>query len=273
MPKDTQQLVPAVDRAIRMLLALQDLSDDQSISDLARRLGIPKSSAHQIAATLVHHGVVDRDDETRRYRLGAGLAHVVSGRTAKIDLPLLAAPYLQDLAASTKMTAVLGARIDDGVVLVANADSPSPIDISAPVGHRLSEGSGVFGKMFAAALGPAELDALLRRPLPAFTTKTIVDPEAFRADLHRLRERGYAIDVEEYIDGVAAVGAPVRDRHGDVVAGVCLLGLAAANDRMRLANIGEEVRAVGESLSYDLGFESARPTDQTLVMAGPTATG
>ena len=269
MPKEAPQLVPAVDRAIRMLVALRVPGDGQRLSDLARELGIPKSSAHQIAATLLHHGVLDRDEDTRRYRLGAGLARVASGRQAKVDLPLLAVPYLEDLAGSTRMTAVLGARIDDGVILVAKADSPSPIDISAPVGHRVSERTGVFGKMFAAALGPNELEELLRKPLPAFTAQSIVDSDAYKQDLHRLRQRGFAIDVEEYIDGVVAVGAPVRDRRGEVVAGVCLLGLAASHDRSRLSVVGEEVRAVGESLSYDLGFESARPTDRTVIMARP----
>ena len=88
-----------------------------------------------------------------------------------------------------------------------------------------------------------------------------------------MRERGFAIDVEEYINGVVAVGAPVRDRHGEVVAGVCLLGLAASYDRARLSTIGEEVRAVGESLSYDLGFDRARPTDRTVIMARPRGSG
>ena len=89
MSAATQQLVPAVDRAVRMLSDLSSTAAGKRISDLARDLDIPKSSAFQIAATLVHHGLLECDDDTRRYRLGQGLRHIVGAREGRVDLPLL----------------------------------------------------------------------------------------------------------------------------------------------------------------------------------------
>ncbi len=269
MPDSSQQLVPAVDRAIRMLAVLQDVERGRRISDLARDLGIPKSSAHQIAATLLHHGVLEQDEDTRRYRLGPGLSEFAAHRWNRVDLPELAGPYLEDLASAARMTALLGRREGDQVVLAAKIPSPDPIDVSAPIDHRLDARAGVFGKLFAAALQPEDLENLLNEPLPAFSRKSITGAAAYAEDLHRVRERGYALDMEEYLDGVVAVGAAIRDDAGDVLGALCVIGLAASYSRSALGAIGETVRGAAESLSYDLGFDRGRPTEQTVVMPRP----
>ena len=269
MPQTTQHLVPAVDRAIRMLATLQDVEGGRGISDLARALGIPKSSAHQIAATLLHHRVLERDADTQHYRLGPGLAQIAARRPGKVDLPTLARPYLEELAAAARMTALLGLRAGDGVVLAAKVESPEPIDVSAPLGHRLDLRTGAFGKLFAAALSPGELDVLLQQPLPIFTAKTIRSTDDYRQDLRRVRKRGYALDLEEYLDGIVAVGAAVRGSDGEVVGGICLIGLAASYKRRELRRIGATVHGAAESLSYDLGFERQPPTEQTGVAVPP----
>jgi len=268
MTQPSQHLVPAVDRAIRMLATLQDVDAGRGISDLARDLGIPKSSAHQIAATLLHHGVLQRDADTQRYHLGPGLGKIVAGRR-RVDLPELAGPYLEELSAAARMTALLGLRATDGVVLAAKIDSPDPIDVSAPIGHRLDLRAGVFGKLFAAALNAGDLDVLLQAPLPAFTDRSIRSADEYRRDLHRVRERGYALDLEEYLDGIVGVGAAVRRGDGKVVGGICLIGLAASYKRAALGRIGEAVRGAAESLSHDFGFGGGRPTERTVVLPRP----
>jgi len=249
------QLVPAVDRAVRMLEVLRDSDQGRGISELARDLEIPKSSAYQIAVTLVHHGLLERDPATRRYRPGAALSRLSAAGRRR--LPELAQPYLERLAARTRMTALLGVRDGDGVVLAAKQESPEPVGISAPLGHRLDGRAGVFGKLTAAALGAAELDAYLCRPLPDFTRRSITDVDAFRKDIERVRSRGYALDVEEYLDGVVAVGGAVRDGRGRVVAGICLLGLAARRSRAELKAAGEHLALAAADLSRELVAQAA----------------
>ena len=251
MPSHSQQLVPAVDRAIRMLASLRDDGNSQRISDLARALSIPKSSAFQIAATLVHHGFLERDEDTRRYRLGPGLLDMAGGVATAGLLPL-AGPYLEELARTTRTTALLGVPAKDSVILAAKAESPEPVGITAPLGHRLDQRSGVFGKLFAADLGERALSSFLKG-LPRFTARSITDARDYRRDLRRVRERGYALDVEEYLEGVRAVGAPVRDRGGRTVAAICLLGLSSRLKRPRMKQVGEQVRDAAVALSAHLG--------------------
>jgi DNA-binding IclR family transcriptional regulator len=253
MTQATTQLVPAVDRAIRMLTNLRHDKDGKGISDLARDLGIPKSSAFQIAATLVHHGLLECDGESRRYRLGLALAGLAGDRRARADLPVLAAPHLAGLAAASGLTALLGIPAAAGTVLAARGDSPEQLGISAPVGFRLDAQAGAFGKVFAAE---REGEALARflRCLPRYTARSITDATVYRRDLERVRERGYATDFEEYIDGVRALAAPVRDGRGVAVAAVCVLGVVAKLKRTTMRATVAQLLGVASALSRDLGY-------------------
>jgi IclR family acetate operon transcriptional repressor len=236
-----------------MLVDLRGLAKGKRITDLARDLAIPKSSAFQIAATMVHHGILECDDDTRRYRLGPTLHSFIAGPQGRRDLPLLAVPHLRGLADATGLTALLGVPTGSGTVLVAKADSPEPLGVGAPVGFELDRMAGAFGKIFAAARDDAGRTALLRKKLPRYTARSVIDPREMECELARIRKSGVAIDREEYLDGIRAVAAPVTDETGDAIAAVCALGVAARLKRDRLPRITEQVRAAAQALSRDLG--------------------
>jgi len=248
--------VPAVDRAIRMLVDLRAAHEGKRISDLARDLSIPKSSAFQIAATMVHHGILECDGDTRRYRLGRGLQSLAADSPGRADLPLLAAPHLRSLAHATGLTALLGLPTAAGTLLAAKADSPQALGVSAPVGFELDRLAGAFGKVFAAALAGTERAAVLAAGLPRYTARSIVDIGEMARELERVHKNGMATDSEEYLDGIRAVAAPVRDADGEVVAAVCALGVAASMKREQLTAIGGEVRAAAAALSQDIGADA-----------------
>lgn len=257
MTETATQLVPAVDRAIRMLLDLRGAGEGKGISELSRDLAIPKSSAFQIAATLVHHGLLERDAATLRYRLGTGLQALAGARGGRPDVAALAVPHLRALARETGLTALLGLPTAGGTVLAARADSPEPLGVSAPIGFELDRMAGAFGKVFAALLDERRRKALLRRPLPAFTARSIVSAQEMERELERVRRNGVATDIEEYLDGIRAVAAPVVDDRGAVVAAVCALGIAARLKRDRLGAVSQRVRGAAASLSTDLGADAA----------------
>jgi len=255
-------LVPAVDRAARMLEHFRDAEDEWGVSELARALDIPKSSAFQIAATLTYHGLLSRDPQSKRYRLGGRLEELALRTAGRPDLPALARPWLRTLSSSSGKTALLG-RYDGGeVVLLAKAESPEPLGVSAPVGQRLDASAGVFGKVLHAAMNGPELDASLDdRPVRAFTPRTVLDSEEYHQELERVRERGWATDREEYLEGINAVGAPVRGAGGRTHAAICLAGLAPGFDDEAMRRAGLAVRDAAAEVSAALGGPAplARP--------------
>lgn len=264
MPKTTPELVPAVDRALRMLVTLQEYSEDRTVSDLARDLRIPKSSAHQIAATLRHHGFLEQDKYTRSYRLGPSLGNMVSHRRRHVELPALALPYLKRLAETAQMTALLGVREANHVVLVAKAEGPSPFNISAPIGHVIDTNAGVFGKLFAAGTHEDHPGTVPSATLPAYTSKSIIDLNEYAREIETVRTHGYALDLEEYLDGVVAIGAPVRDVHGHTIGAICLLGFAVSHARQQLTELAQPVRTACQSLCQDFGVDSSPDVDPSM---------
>ncbi|MDQ7028258.1 MAG: IclR family transcriptional regulator [Ardenticatenia bacterium] len=216
-------LVPAVERAARILLAFESGDVEYGVTELSRLLQINKSTAYAILNTLVHFGFLERNEVTKKYRLGPALlqlGHLVQSRT---DLREVARPLLRTLAEEFRQTAILGQFTVEHDILTVDAVVPEgTLSISTSVGRRLPHSAGAFGKVFHAALPLKELDALLaHQGLRRFTNHTIVDVAAYKRELVKVRTLGYALDQEEYLEGVCAVAAPIVDRDGHVIASLC----------------------------------------------------
>jgi DNA-binding IclR family transcriptional regulator len=196
--------VPAVARAAGILRALAGRRE-ATLSDLARTVGIYKSTAHGILHTLSAFELVERDPATRRYRLGSAL--VTLGRAAQDpdELGILARPHLVHLSRLSGETAALHLGDHAGSVIVASEESSQPLKVTAPPGFRLPAHAGAVAKIIE-AYGSA---ALRSRALPAFTRRSITDPDRWRRELERVRRAGFAVDDMEFQDGIRAIAAPI----------------------------------------------------------------
>lgn len=219
------RLVPAVDRAVRILNVMRRAPRPWGISELARDLGLNKATVRDILLTLEHHGLVERDPATARFRLGYGLYAYASALPQVQHLTAAARPALAALVERTGETALLGLLDGERILIVDKEEPASALKISAPVGRRLPLYAGSLGKVLLAALPQERLDDLLvRRPLPAYTARSVTDPAAYRAALAAVRAQGYAVDDEEYLDGVRAVSAPVHGPAGATLAAITVVG-------------------------------------------------
>lgn len=197
--------VPAVARAAGILRTLAGRRE-ATLTDLARTVGIYKSTAHAILGTLTTFELVERDPETLRYRLGPAL--VLLGRAAQDpnELGVLARPHLVHLGRLSAETVALHARDGDGSVIVASEESPQRLKVTAPPGFRVPAYAGAVAKVLD-AFDPAP------RPvppeLPSFTARSITRPDRWGRELEKVRRAGFAIDDMEYQDGIRAISVPV----------------------------------------------------------------
>ncbi len=248
------RLVPAVDRAARILALMRQESRYFSISELAREMGLSKGTVRDILVTLQHHGLVERDEETRRYRLGYGLLELGAAVLARLDLRSIARPFLRQVVERTGETVFLGVLDGDRVMILDKEEAPGDLKITSPVGRRIPLTAGCFGKVFLAYLEPRERRALLaRRGLPRFTDRTITDMGQYLDALAQVREQGFALDDEEYLDGVRAAGAPVFDLRGKVAGALAVVGLASRIDERKMREIVDEVVRAAHEVSLRLG--------------------
>src|SRR5215210_3948365 len=130
------RLVPAVDRAVRLLDVLRQEPRTRGISELARELGLNKATVREILLTLEHHGLVERD-ASARFRLGYGLYAYAGALRQGGGLTAVARPYLQRLVERTGETALLGLLDGERILIVDKEEPPSALKISAPIGRRL----------------------------------------------------------------------------------------------------------------------------------------
>jgi DNA-binding IclR family transcriptional regulator len=246
--------VPAVERAARVLLTLGADDRPWSLSDLSRELGVSKSTLSSLLATLEQLDLVVRDPASRAFRLGPGLLDLSRALLRRLDVAEVVRPYLGQLHRTSGETAILHVAASDGTTVIVERVEPiHQLKVVAPVGLRLPAFAGSVGKVLLAALPPEEAEARVRaQPLTPFTPRTIVDPDAYLAEIRRTRARGYAVENGEYLVGVRAVSAPVLDHQSRTIATLSVVGVSA-----RLANkmgdTARDVSAAAAAASRDLG--------------------
>src|SRR5919197_6715038 len=140
------RLVPAVDRAARVLALLEAEGRPLGISDLARRLNASKGSVRDVLETLRSHGLLERDDANKQYRLGPRLVRLGHAAQDGLDLARVAGPFLTRLTEVTGETALLLTRQGDRALILAKAEAgETAMRVSAPVGRRIPLIAGAVG--------------------------------------------------------------------------------------------------------------------------------
>jgi DNA-binding IclR family transcriptional regulator len=263
--------VPAVERTAGILLALDNGGRDASLTELARLLGIHKSTAHGILATLARHEFVRRDPVTRRYRLGPALAALGSGAGDRQELATRAQPHLRRLRRLSGETATLHVRDRRGSLVLASEESFHQLKVTAPPGHRLPAFAGSVAKVFLAS---TRCEEALPLRLPAFTPKSITEPTRYRQELLKTERAGIALDDGEYLPGVCAISAPVRrgidDARADVVGALSIVAVTARTSTAALRRLAGPLRSAARALSAALEPGIGQPSFPPL---SPPATG
>lgn len=252
--------VQSVVNALDILDYLSSCKGEAGVTELANSLGIHKSTASRLLATLFARGYVGRNRQSGRYSLGMHIVELSRARLDQIDLRQIAKPYLEQLVASTGETAHL-AILDRGqVVYIDKADTPQTLGMRSSIGYRIAAHCTALGKALLAELPREKLDEVFSRDeLVRFTPNTITDPETLKLHLAYVRERGYAIDDEEHEDGIRCVAAAIRDHAGRVVAAISVSGPTLRVTRERAESIGKLVKDVASQLSAASGYAGPHP--------------
>lgn len=200
--------VQSVERALDVLEVLARSGREKGISELGQATGLPYATIHRLAATLVARGYVRQDPRSRKYVLGARLVKL--GTSAGRLLGTWVRPYLQELVELTGETANVAVLEDGFVVYVDQVPSRRMVRMFTEVGSRVPSHCNAVGKVLLAHQPRPVVERILERNgLPAVTANTITDVERLLTELDRVREQGYAVDMEEQEEGVCCVAVPI----------------------------------------------------------------
>ena len=221
------------------------------MSDIARELGVHKSSASRLLATLRGGGLVEVNASTGRVELGAGFLRLAARVVERLDLAHVALPFLRELMTRSGETAYLSARRGSSRTAVQEVESPNPVRMVAGVGQLYPLHAGAPGKVLLASLPDAEVAALLKA-IPRGRGRAQLPAARIRADLEQTRRAGYAISFEENIPNASSIAVPVCGHLGTVVAALGIAGVAPRWNRKRMLEflpiLRENAREIGELL-------------------------
>lgn len=224
------------------------------VVEVAGALGRPKSTVSRWLAAMERADLLERDAESGRYRVSLRLAALGEVARQTTSLQRSARPYLAALAKETGETANLTLLVGMEAVNVEAADSPRPVMHVGWIGRRLPLHATASGKVLLAHAGDAVVSSVFAGRLKRLTPKTITSSRALRAELARVRARGYATVWAELEPDLAAVAAPVRDHRGDVVAALAIAGPVSRCERQQLGALAEHVVEAADGLSRKMGW-------------------
>jgi DNA-binding IclR family transcriptional regulator len=256
-PVGDTQVLASVSNAARLLKEFGRGDRDIGVSELARRLGLGKSTTHRLLHTLTAERLLEQDPETGTYRLSLAMLELGASVQSSMDLHTAASPVMEQLRNITKETVQIGVLDHRHVVYVERRESPQTIRLFGRVGHRNDAHSTSTGKVLLAYLPDAELESVMDGwALPRKTPYTIVDPDALRRQLREIRAQGWAENVNEAEVGTASIAAPIRDLRGVVVAAMSIAGPVQRLDGANLRRFTRPAVDAAAAISRRLGWNA-----------------
>ena len=245
----------SLDRGLKVIETIADVGGSATVSKIARRNGLPRSTAHRILRALIEFGYVVQDGKVGPYKLTPKLFRLTRRTWTQAQLAEISIPFLDELRSLTGEGTSLAILREGVVSIVAKRDSVGPVRVVQELGAERPIYCSAVGKALAAWLPERELDGIISRIVfKKLGPKTITSPPAFREELARIRATGFAIDNEEHFEGIRCIACPVRDDSGEVCASLCVVGPKNRLSYRRLKEISKPLGAVAHDLSERLGY-------------------
>lgn len=245
--------VQVFDRALDILDLLALEGPNLTTMQLSQRLKLHRSTTHRLLMVLLQHHLVARDPSGTAFRLGLKLCELGSKAAAQLDLGENVRPHLKRLVLETGETAHVGVMDDGEVVSVSSVVSLRAVRTPSTVGKRNPTHCTALGKAMLAFM-PGEIDRLVGKELVSRTAKTITSLRALKADLNRVRQNGWAIDDEEFEEGLRCLGAPLFNYQGEVVAAISITGPAFRITTEKIPALLKSLLREAAALSQELGY-------------------
>ncbi len=247
--------IQAIERAVAILGTFSAQEPELGVSEIASRLGLHKSTVHRFVVNLEAAGFLERTRNTARYRLGLRIFELGSLVLKRMNLWEEALPYLERLVTESGETGHLAVLVAGEAVYVEKVEARRSLRIPSAIGRGYPAHATSLGKTLLAHLDdPARVDEIIaERGLTKLAPNTITDLERLHSELREIRERGYAVDDEEYEEGLRCIGAPIVGHTGQVVAAIGMGGPVTRVTPERVDELGSLVMEAAEGLSRRMG--------------------
>jgi DNA-binding IclR family transcriptional regulator len=255
---DVRYRIQALDRAAAILNCFDANDQELNVRDVGERTGLHKSTAHRILMALQHNGFVEQNPISGRYHLGLQLVKLGEHAISRLDVAVIARPFLADLAERTRRRVHLAVMDGDQVVILDRADGADAARTPSWPGRLFPAHCTAMGKAMLAGMDEQEVRRLVgKRQLKRFTAKTITSVDSLVVELRTVGRRGYSVADQEMGLGLVTVGAGIRNHVGTVVAALSVSASSTESRGTTLSGLAEEVKKTAARISSRLGYRPA----------------
>jgi len=243
---------PSVKKAFKILHLLADSSSSLGLSEIAKRLKIGKSTVHGITSALEELGVLVRDPLHKKFGLGYTLLELSRKSYRKFELRDIARPPMEKLVEKVGETVFLGIMNGDHITILEVVESNREMKITSPPGTRLPLLAAATGKVFLSLLEEGRAKEIVQKMgLKKYTPNSITDPRRFLKEVEEAKKRTYAIDDEEYMNGVRAVSAPIQVPFLPPAA-IWVVGFTSSLTDQKMEKVISEIRKTAQEISHSM---------------------
>lgn len=244
----------SVQNALRVLNSFTINETEKRVTQIAEELNIAKSTVSRLLKTLLVEGYVKKDSETLKYSLGTKVLTLYSSLMSNMEVVKEARPILEELAKETSESVQLAELEGSNVIYTEQIKSNYPLQIFVDIGRINPIHCTSSGKLLLAFQDEKLINQLLETKLIKYTEFTITDPSIIKKQLKDIRSLGYCISENEFIDGIIAICAPIKDYNNNVIAAISLVGPKQRIYGKKTVLYTKKVIDVANRISKNMGY-------------------
>jgi len=256
--KKNEEYMKSLEKIIKILDYLSDVERDVGITELSLELDLPKSTVHRILKNLSRYSVVEKENDTSRYKIGLRLLKYSNSLLRSFDLRQIVKPILKKVCDETQETTFLTVwRNDQGICIDSISSSRSAnTHLFVEIGREMPFHCTASSEALLANQPIEDIKRIInKKQLLRYTPNTITEPKKLIIHLLDIKNKGFAICDEELEEGIKAIAAPIKNINGKTIASITITGLAK---RMSSSNSERFVKILTNSaqeISNKLGYK------------------
>lgn len=248
--------ISTLSRTLKILETFDVKTPVLRLTDIAAKVELHKSTVYRLLSYLVSENYLDFNERTKEYRLGIKFLTIASVVLSSLDIADISKPIMRDLVEKTGQTANLAVLDRDSVIYISKVEPSSSIRISTRIGARLPAHCTALGKVLLAHLPNENLKNILSQmKLTKFTRLTITIKESLKKELKEIYNKSYAIDHEEFLDGLVCAACPVFDYKNEAIAAISISGSVTVFKEEQIEEWIKLLKVSSDKISKQLGYQ------------------
>lgn len=244
-----------VNRIVDLLELLSKYNNGLMISEISEELDLPISTTHRMLTSLKKRGYITQDTITKRYKIGVNILSLAVSVLNNNDIVNSARRHMEELSSKWQILVFLAVAENDKAICVSMVNNSNKVKFYVEIGSEMPIHCAVSAQAIFAFREDKDIDKLLEgRTFSKYTPKTLVNTGDIKQKLLSIRDMGYGICNEEMEIGVKAIAVPIKNRFGQVLASINVIGIKGNGEEVDEDQLIQDMQNAASEISKTLGY-------------------